>query len=221
MSNPRSLTLALAAAAVIAGLGAPAALAAPSPAAAPAVSSPAGDGVSTMAGAELDNLRWTPVRTITGGTTWMLRVDTDPVVEPGGVFFLYDPDAEESAGSFSVGDDVLVHTVRSWSGAVFAPDLGLRRTEVRYGSLADPGSARVVASVTNGWISRARVAGLQTFTGSAGDPRGALAQARALMTAAVTDGRFSECTEVSSTSGWVKVPGRTANGTATVSASCS
>ncbi|MGP3683243.1 hypothetical protein ACTVZO_00750 [Streptomyces sp. IBSNAI002] len=176
--------------------------------------------MSSTMGAELDNLRWTPVRTMTGATTWMLRVSTDPAVKPGGVYFLYNPDAEVSAGSFSIGDDVLVRTVHSWGAAVFAPSTTIRRTEVRYGSPADPGAAHVVASVTNGWISDSRVADLQTFTASAGNPAAALTEARRLMNAAVTAGRFAECTEVTSTAGWVKVPGRPANGTATVSASC-
>ncbi|MFJ9821420.1 hypothetical protein ACIRU3_40465 [Streptomyces sp. NPDC101151] len=147
--SKRYIMTAVAAAIVVGGISAPAALAAPD--VAPA-SSPA--AAQSMMGAELENLRWTPVRTMSGGTTWMLRVSSDPNVEPGGVYFLYDPDESSVSGSFSVGDDVRVRTVRDWRAAIFAPTLDVRRTEVRYGSLQDPGTAQVIASVTNGWISQ-------------------------------------------------------------------
>ncbi|MEU9057225.1 hypothetical protein AB0D37_43980 [Streptomyces sp. NPDC048384] len=148
MALPKQYIMAAAAAAfIVGGVCAPAALAAPDAAHA---SSPA----AVAQGAELDNLRWTPVRTMGGGTTWMLRVSSDPNVEPGGVYFLYDPDASSVSGKFSVGGDVQVRTVSEWSAAIFAPALDHRRTEVRYGSLQDPAAAQVVGSVTNGWISR-------------------------------------------------------------------
>ncbi|MFJ9821052.1 hypothetical protein ACIRU3_38525 [Streptomyces sp. NPDC101151] len=146
----RSTMAAVAAAFVIAGISAPAALATPNTAHAPV---PAG-AARTMMGAELDNLRWTPMRNMSGGITWMLSVSSDPNVEPGGVYFLYNPDTSSVSGSFSVGDDVQVPTVHDWRAAIFAPTLDVRRTEVRYGSLQDPGSAQVIASVTNGWISQ-------------------------------------------------------------------
>ncbi|MCX4784318.1 hypothetical protein [Streptomyces sp. NBC_01264] len=149
----------------------------------------------------------------------MLKVSEDPQVEPGGVYFLYNPDTQSRAGSFIFGGDVARPTVRNWRSAVFAPDLSVPRTEVRYGSTQDPSAARVVASVTNGWIGELSV-GIQTFTGSAGNPQAALAEARRLMSAAVKQGRFNECTELAATSSWVKLPGRPANGTATVTASC-
>ncbi|MFG2638950.1 hypothetical protein ACGFX8_35475 [Streptomyces sp. NPDC048362] len=141
----RLVMAAVAAAVVTGGITAPAALAAPSAAHGSVQVAPA-------QGAELDNLRWTPVRTISGGVTWMLRVDNDPEVTAGEVYFLYNPDTESIAGKFSVGDDVLVSTVRTWQAAIFAPDLSVRRTEVRYGNPQDPGAAKYIASVTNGWI---------------------------------------------------------------------
>jgi hypothetical protein len=90
------------------------------------------------------------MRTMGGGTIWMLRVANDPHVEPGGVYFLYNPETESVSGSFAVGDDVRVRTVRDWRAAVFVPDLDARRTEVRYGSLQDTAAAQVVAAVDNG-----------------------------------------------------------------------
>ncbi len=105
-----------------------------------------------LQGVELSNLRWTPVHTISG-ITYMLRVSSDPEVEPGGVFFLYNPDTEASGGFFLIGGDVPARTVRSWQSAVFPANLSVRKTEVRYGSPQSPNDARIVASVTNGWIS--------------------------------------------------------------------
>ncbi|MEU9057196.1 hypothetical protein AB0D37_43765 [Streptomyces sp. NPDC048384] len=148
----RYITAAVAAAFVVGGLSAPAALAAPD---APRTSPPA--AAAQFQGAELDNLSWTPVPTMGGGTIWMLRVSSDPNVEPGGLYFLYNPDTSSVSGKFAVGDDIRVRTVRSWQAAVFAPDLDgphARRTEVRYGDPQNPDAAQVVASVTNGWISQ-------------------------------------------------------------------
>ncbi|MEU9056450.1 hypothetical protein AB0D37_39700 [Streptomyces sp. NPDC048384] len=148
----RYITAAVAAAFVVGGLSAPAALAAPDSA---HTSPPA--AAARFQGAELDNLSWTPVPTMGGGTIWMLRVSSDPNVEPGGLYFLYDPDTSSVSGSFAVGDDVRVRTVSDWRAAVFAPGLEgphARRTEVRYGDPQNPGAAQVVASVTNGWISQ-------------------------------------------------------------------
>ncbi|MER6261615.1 hypothetical protein ABT203_18830 [Streptomyces sp900105245] len=142
--SKRSIMTAAAAAFIVGGVAAPSAPAAPS--AAPA-STPA-PAHGTL-GAELDNLRWTPVRTMSGGTVWMLRVSSDPHVEAGGVYFLYNPDESSVAGSFSVGDDVRVRTVHDWRAAVFAPARDAHRIEVRYGNLQAPDTARVVASVTN------------------------------------------------------------------------
>ncbi|MGP3691397.1 hypothetical protein ACTVZO_43345 [Streptomyces sp. IBSNAI002] len=60
----------------------------------------------------------------------------------------------------------------------------------------------------------------QTFTATGANPKAALAAARQQMADSVAHGTFSTCTETDSTSSWVKVPGRPANGTATVHAYC-
>ncbi|MER6076461.1 hypothetical protein ABT187_48830 [Streptomyces sp. NPDC001817] len=139
----RLVMAAVAAAVITGGIYAPAALAAPN-------SAPFSAQATPTQGAELDHLRWTPMRTIGGGTVWMLRVDQDPQVEPGGVYFLYNPDTQTGAGNFSpFGDDFPgVPTVQNWQSAIFAPNLNTRRTEVLYGDPQDPDAAEYIASVT-------------------------------------------------------------------------
>ncbi|MEV6319358.1 hypothetical protein [Streptomyces sp. NPDC051776] len=135
------VTAVLAAAAVLSGISGPAASADSPEGGAPAAQ-------STTTGVQLDNLIWTPVPTMSGTTIWMLRVQDDPAVEPGGVYFLWNPDSASRAGNFSVGDDVQVSTVGNWRGAIFSPDPDAQRIEVRYGDVGKPEEAEVVAGVT-------------------------------------------------------------------------
>lgn len=127
----------------LAAAAAPAALAGP----------PAGRPVPVTApdaDAQLENLRWTPVRTLSGGVVMMLRVARDPGVAPGGRYFLWNPDTASSGGSFALGDDILRPFVYSWQSAVFRPNTTARSIEVRYGDPSRPGEALVVASATRG-----------------------------------------------------------------------
>ncbi|MCX4784424.1 hypothetical protein [Streptomyces sp. NBC_01264] len=99
------------------------------------------------AGIELSNLKWVAMRTMSGSVTWMLRIDHDPHVEPGGVYFLWNPDTSSRAGNFAIGDDVRIDTVTRWKGAIFAPTPGADHIEVRYGQVDAPGEAVIVASI--------------------------------------------------------------------------
>ncbi|WP_406191596.1 MULTISPECIES: hypothetical protein [unclassified Streptomyces] len=140
--SKRHHVIALAAATVfLSGLSAPAAFADTSPPQAPVT--------SAAADLQLDNVRWTPMSTISGSTTWLLRLDSDPGVEPGGRYFLWNPDTSEHAGKFAVGDDVQVSTVGTWQAAMFRPDYTAHRIEVRYGDPSTPEAGRVVATVTH------------------------------------------------------------------------
>ncbi|MGY4967561.1 hypothetical protein [Streptomyces sp. 900105245] len=141
--SKRYIMTAVAAAFVLGGVTAPSALAAPT-----ATSMPSPTAAKGTLGAELDNLQWSPVRTMSGGTVWMLRVSSDPNVKAGGVYFLYNPAESSVSGSFSVGDDVQVRTVHDWRAAIFAPPQDARRIEVRYGQIQDPSAAQVIASFT-------------------------------------------------------------------------
>ncbi|MFD8229282.1 hypothetical protein ACFV16_34835 [Streptomyces massasporeus] len=131
----------LLAAALFSGLAAPVAMADSS-------SEPAAV-IRPAAEARMDNLRWTPMRTMGGGIVWMLSVATDPGVEPGGRYFLWNPDTSSRPGGFAVGDDVQVATVGNWKAAVFRPFDTARRVEVRYGDPRTPDTAVVVASFTS------------------------------------------------------------------------
>lgn len=113
----------------------------------PGVSAGEPNARAVVAGTVLDNLRWTAMRTMSGSVTWMLRVQSDPRVEPGGVYFLWNPEASSSGGAFAVGDDVRVSTVRHWKAAIFPPTSSADRIEVRYGDPAVPEGAEVVASI--------------------------------------------------------------------------
>ncbi|WP_406191196.1 hypothetical protein OG331_49530 [Streptomyces sp. NBC_01017] len=135
----RYVTAVLAAAAVLTGISAPAASAD-----SPGISTPR----QSATGRQLNNLMWTPTLSMSGTTIWMLRMQEEPAVEPGGVYFLWNPDTASPAGRFSVGDDVQVSTVSSWRGAIFSPDLAAQHIEVRYGNVTKPEEAAVVASST-------------------------------------------------------------------------
>ncbi|MFD8229897.1 hypothetical protein ACFV16_38325 [Streptomyces massasporeus] len=141
-STTRRYGVALMAAAFLGALAAPAASAETFSEPVPAIR-PAAD-------VRMDNLRWVLMRTMSGGTVWLLRVAADPGVEPGRRYFLWNPDTSSRPGGFAVGDDVQVATVGSWQSAIFRRPYTVRRVEVRYGDPRTPETAVVVASFTSG-----------------------------------------------------------------------
>ncbi|MFE9566540.1 hypothetical protein ACFYM0_36210 [Streptomyces sp. NPDC006487] len=140
------------------------------------------------------------------------------VAEPqgctGGAFFALDVSAGSrvtmSNGSASTTD---------WRSVNFRVPAASTLVQVMYGDPAAPWNGTYVASAAR-LLSAVGAQQIQTFSATAGSPDAALAGARRQMTASVTDGRFSSCTEVDSSASWAKVPGRPANGTATVHADC-
>jgi hypothetical protein len=127
----------------IVGLAAPAALAMPAP------QTRVVSATSSPASAELENLEWVKLGQLGGGHIWALKVSEDPGMTGPGSYFLYDPDTEQSAGSFWLGDASAGPTVGDWQSATFLNNTSHGRIEVRFGDIDDPDDATVVAAVTN------------------------------------------------------------------------
>ncbi|MCX4775374.1 hypothetical protein [Streptomyces sp. NBC_01264] len=138
------------------------------------------------------------------------KLDGEPQGCNGGVFFALD----------LVTRNLVPMTNRAtstpdWNTVSFRMTAGQRLVQVMYGDPANPWAGTFVGSA-----AKLLATDLQTYTATAGNPVAALAEARRLMNTDVTTGRFTQCTETTNTSGWVKVAGRPANGTATVHATC-
>ncbi|MFI8105869.1 hypothetical protein [Streptomyces sp. NPDC086023] len=88
------------------------------------------------------------------GSIRVLALDGPPNVSsrPGEVFFLYDPSERSVSGSFWLSGDTAATEVDDWRQVKFSyPARSQQRIEVRYGSLATPQRADVVASVTRSY----------------------------------------------------------------------
>ncbi|MGP3691181.1 hypothetical protein ACTVZO_45145 [Streptomyces sp. IBSNAI002] len=88
------------------------------------------------------------------GSIRVLALDGPPNVSsrPGEVFFLYDPSERSVTGSFWLSGDTAATEVDDWRQVKFSyPSRSQQRIEVRYGSLANPQTADVVASVTRSY----------------------------------------------------------------------
>ncbi len=99
------------------------------------------------AGIVFDNLEWVRAR-VDGHLIWLLRIERDPEVPPGGTYFLWNPQTSSIGGDFTLSDGTHVDTLSDWKDATFTPDPNYAKgVEVRYGDLLSPESAQVVASI--------------------------------------------------------------------------